>query len=60
MRFPLPRMLLRNCLLSIEKKKKVERDIIYFFGSMLFNSTLWMLTKYKVLVHISMYLNLGN
>ena len=57
---PLPRMLLRNCLLSIKKKKKVEHDIIYLFGSTLFNSTLWMLTKYKVLVHISMYLNLGN
>jgi len=42
------------------KKKKFEHDIIYFFGSMLFNSTLWMLTKYKVLVHIGMYLNLGN
>lgn len=26
---------------------------------MLFNSTLWMLTEYKVLVHISMYLKLG-
>ena len=58
--WPLPRMLLRNCLLSIKKKKKVEQDIIYLFGSTLFNSTLWMLTKYKVLVHISMYLNLGN
>ena len=52
-------MLLRNCLLSIFFFK-VDHDIIYFFGSMLCNSALWMLTKYKVLVHISLYLNLGN
>lgn len=46
------------CVFFFLKKARVRQDIIYSLGN-IFNPSLWMLTKCKVLVHISMYLKLG-